>query len=299
MKNYESLLKIYKTQPLNQVFAHFHSNKRFPDGSIDYDEPFRNISRQTVDGPTAWEFHQPRFKEKYNQVAPKLRNYLNYTFMRLLTLDRLRMENGSPEKYFLFSEDDQWVCFNTGLLNKNGTDLVLVFERNPLAVHDKVTPDWMYRACYPVNHDNYRYHFGMRVPHLAHYAEDSRDFVFDLHYSLDKDSFDHLFERAKERSGFADASDEVVRNYLRGAIENLIPKIARNYKTAIPVYYVEEERMQLLLPFVSANGEDLSCFLVQRDDDMQNYTLKTILDLDQAYFGARLITRPDKDWLNP
>lgn len=219
--------------------------------------------------------------------------------MRLLTLDRLSHSQCSDCKYFLFSDDDRWVCFNTGLLNRNGIDLLLVFERNPLANNGKPTPDWMYRACYPSNHESYRYHFGLRVPAIAFYAKDSRDFVFDLNYSLDKDSFDHLFERAKERSGFANASDEVVRNYLRGAIENLIPKIKRNYKTAIPVYYVEEERMQLLLPFVSANGEDLSCFLVQRDDDMQNYTLKTILDLDQAYFGARLITRPDKDWLNP
>ena len=94
------------------------------------------------------------------------------------------------------------------------------------------------------------------------------------------------------------ASDEVVRNYLRGAIENLVPKICRNYKIAIPVYFVEEKRMQLLLPFVSATS-DVSCFLVERDDTNKSYHLKTIYDLDQAYFSARLITRPDRDWLNP
>ena len=90
-----------------------------------------------------------------------------------------------------------------------------------------------------------------------------------------------------------------MRNYLRGAIENLIPKIRRNYKTAIPVYYVAEGRMQLLLPFHSSNGTDISCFLVERDDTSRCYSIKTILDMDQAYFSARLITRPDKEWLNP
>jgi len=109
-----------------------------------------------------------------------------------------------------------------------------------------------------------------------------------------------MFERAKDRSGFpADATDESVRNYLRGAIENLVPKIRRNYKTAIPVYYVEEKRMQLLLPFHSSNGRDVSCFLVERDDTNRVYKIRTILDMDQAYFAARLITRPDKEWLNP
>ena len=42
-----------------------------------------------------------------------------------------------------------------------------------------------------------------------------------------------------------------------------------------------------------------SCFLIDRDDVNHAYRLKTIFDLDQAYFSARLITRPDKDWLNP
>ena len=94
--------------------------------------------------------------------------------------------------------------------------------------------------------------------------------------------------------------DEVVRNYLRGALENLIPKIRRNYKVAIPVFYVEEQRMQLLLPFSSAsNVNEVSCFLVERDDALRTYRIKTIFDLDHAYFSARLITRPDRDWLNP
>ena len=68
---------------------------------------------------------------------------------------------------------------------------------------------------------------------------------------------------------------------------------------AIPMYFVEEQRMQLLLPFHSSNGRDISCFLVERDDQNRCYKIKTILDMDQAYFSARLITRPDKEWLNP
>jgi uncharacterized protein DUF3825 len=57
--------------------------------------------------------------------------------------------------------------------------------------------------------------------------------------------------------------------------------------------------MQLLLPFYSANAAEVSCFLVDRHDPTKSYRLKTIFDLDKAYFSARLITRPDKDWLNP
>jgi hypothetical protein len=165
---------------------------------------------------------------------------------------------------------------------------------------DQVKPDWVYKGCWASGDRGYRDHFGTNVPELAWYSRDSSDFVFDTSCGIEKDVFDHLFERAKDRAGMPNASDEVVRNYLRGAIENLIPKIKRNYKVAIPVWYVEEKRMQLLLPFVSASDvNDISCFLVERDEENQIYKMKTIFDMDQAYYSARLITRPDKEWLNP
>jgi hypothetical protein len=298
MKAYESLFKQYRDQPLQNVFAHVYPVKNLTTGAPDYDGPFKAIASSTVDGYDAWEFHQPRFKTKYaNAAVPKLRNYLNYTFVRLVCL-----EQTAPGRFFRYSDDQQWVCFNTGLQNSHAVDLVAIFQRyKPKEGQPAQTrPDWVFKGCYASNDRQYRDHFGNHAPEIAWYSSDSRDFVFDTSYHLDKDSFDHLFERAKERSGLSNASDEVVRNYLRGAIENLVPKIRRNYKVAIPVYYVEEKRMQLLLPFVSAsNSNDVSCFLVERDDVQKSYHLKTIFDLDQAYFSARLITRPDREWLDP
>lgn len=300
MKVYESLFKQYRDQPLQSVFAHFYPHKSSSlSEPPDYNAPFTAISRLTMDGVDAWEFQQERFKAKYSSSAvPKLRNYLNYTFVRLVAL-----EQGEPGRYFQLSRDGEWICFNTGLQNTHAVDLFATFQKyapREGGRSDNVRPDWVYKGCYALNDVQYRNHFGNAGPEIAWYSTDSRDFVFDTSYSLDKDSFDHLFERAKERSGLANLSDEVVRNYLRGAIENLIPKIRRNYKVAIPVYYVEEKRMQLLLPFFSAsNANEISCFLVERDDLHRSYHLKTIFDLDQAYFSARLITRPDRDWLNP
>ncbi len=301
MKAYESLFKNYKEQSLGGVFAHFYPVRDAGSADPDYDAPFKAIANSTVDGYDAWTFHQPRFQTKYqNKTAvPKLKNYLNYTFIRLVGLEQL-----DPGRHFLTTQDGEWTSFNTGLQNGYGVDLLMVFQkyqpRGNASSSQEVRPDWVYKACYATNDRQYRNLFGNSVPEIAWYSHDSRDFVFDTTYSLDKEAFDHLFDRAKERAGLPNATDEVVRNYLRGAIENLVPKIRRNYKVAIPVYYVEEMRMQLLLPFVSAsNADDVSCFLVERDDTHKSYRLKTIFDLDQAYFSARLITRPDKEWLNP
>ncbi len=300
MKEYGSLFRLYKTQPTDQIFAHFYPTKE-GGKATDYDGPFKEIAKQSFDGHDSWTFQQERFRKKHSySEVPKLRNYLNYTFVRLVTL-----EQESPGKHFLHAENGQWTCFNTGLQNSFGADLLATFQRyipkTGSCSYSELRPDWVYKGCHTPTEKRYRDLFRGKIPELAWYSRDSRDYVFDISYQLDKEAFDHLFERAKERAGLPNVPDEVVRNYLRGAIENLVPKITRNYKVAIPVYYVEEKRMQLLLPFVSASGDpnDCSCFLVERDDDQRCYRLKTIFDLDQAYFSARLITRPDKEWLNP
>jgi hypothetical protein len=292
MKDYESLYKLHPKQSLDVVFSHF-----YPIGG-DYDEPFKLVARQTIDGIDAWHFHQDRFKSKYpNTAVPKLKNYLNYTFNRLLDLEKC-----SHGEYFFVSGDGDWISFNTGLQNIHGADLMAIYQKYILrdGTSEKIFPDWVFKGCYPANDWHYRDHFGADAPKIAWYSTDSRDYVFDASYRLERDGFDHLFDRAKGRAGMPFAADEAIRNYLRGALENLVPKIKRNYKVAIPVFYVVEKRMQLLLPFASASDpNDISCFVIDRNDAARSYQLKTILDLDQAYFSARLITRPDKEWLNP
>jgi hypothetical protein len=267
-------------------------------GTPDFDAPFTALAEKTFDGKTGWYFTSERFESRYRNKPPKLRNYLNYTFLRLRDL-----EIESPGTYFACSADAQWVCFNTGLQDRHSSDLHAIFEKyrpNPKFEMQKPAADWVYKGTATSREEAYHRHFGRALPELAWYSVDSRDFIYNVQYALDTDVFDHMFERAKERSGFGpDATDESVRNYLRGALENLLPKIKRNYKTAIPMYYIEEKRMQLLLPFMSSNGRDMACFLVDRDDANRCYHIKTILDIDKAYFAARLLTRPDKEWLNP
>jgi len=299
LENYTSLFRLYKEQPAASVFAHFYPPKR-DDAPPDFDAPFKAIANATLDGFESWTFQQERFRRKHSSSeVPKLKNYLNYTFVRLVLL-----ELQSPGDHFLVTVDDDWICFNTGLQNPFGADLLAVFQRfKPKPDGGRPTegfPGRVYKGLWTPTDRRYRELFGAKIPKLAWYSKESRDFVFDTSYTLDREAFDHLLERARERAGLPNASDEGIRNYLRGSIENLVPKIARNYKVAIPVYYVEEQRMQMLLPFISASDpNDVSCFLVERNDAHKCYILKTIFDLDQAYFSARLITRPDRDWLNP
>lgn len=58
--------------------------------------------------------------------------------------------------------------------------------------------------------------------------------------------------------------------------------------------------MQLLLPLNLTDDNNADVALVIDKDKQRNiYRATTILTMDLAYIDARLITRPDREWLNP
>lgn len=81
---------------------------------------------------------------------------------------------------------------------------------------------------------------------------------------------------------------------LSGAIEDSKRRVKRNYKTAIPQYY--KGNLQLLLPLclTSKNKADLA-LVVDKDNGV--YRASTCLTLDMAINNARLIAKPDDEWL--
>ena len=73
-----------------------------------------------------------------------------------------------------------------------------------------------------------------------------------------------------------------------------------NYKTAIPIYYPRTNSISLLLPLCLTNEENVAdVALVIEKLNNGNYQGQTILTLDMAYQDARLICRPNSEWLTP
>lgn len=73
-------------------------------------------------------------------------------------------------------------------------------------------------------------------------------------------------------------------------------KVSTNYKLAIPQYY--EGKIQLLLPLClgTDNGKpDLALAVTKLETCYQGHTCLT---LDMAYNNARLIAKPESNWLS-
>ena len=86
--------------------------------------------------------------------------------------------------------------------------------------------------------------------------------------------------------------------HLNGAIEVAKKRASWNYRTAIPHYFPTLKELQFLLPLCLLLDNQVDAALsVQKTDT--GYLGNTVLPLDWAYKSARLVCRPDSDWLAP
>ena len=88
-----------------------------------------------------------------------------------------------------------------------------------------------------------------------------------------------------------------IKNRFSDSLDLALKRVEWNFKTAIPMYYPSNNKMSLLLPLSLLDDDVIDLALVTERTKSGNYLGHTILPLDWAYSNARLITRPDSDWL--
>lgn len=104
----------------------------------------------------------------------------------------------------------------------------------------------------------------------------------------------------KELGDILEDDDRLFRRVparLNEAVETAKKRVRWNFKTAIPSYYPRGNTMSLLLPICLMDDEVADAALVVQLMPSGNYQGQTILTMRQAYTNARLICRPDSDWL--
>jgi len=84
----------------------------------------------------------------------------------------------------------------------------------------------------------------------------------------------------------------------RNAVRKAVIRASWNYRTAIPVYFPSNNKMSILLPLSFGGAINAEVALVlERNSVSQRYTAPTILRLPMAYSNARLVCKPESDWL--
>lgn len=138
-------------------------------------------------------------------------------------------------------------------------------------------------------------------PRAARYFDRPAELIYDPDLELIP-NLDHILDENVDRYP-ADLPDNSHKRriMLQGAVAEGAKRAQMNYKVAVPQFYFGHEgsepgRIQLLLPlsFNDPSRADLA-LVVERAE--QSYRAFTVLPLDRAYNNARLIAKPETDWL--
>lgn len=239
--------------------------------------------------PEDWSFKYERAGD--GRDYPILHSYLVYTFARL----KAQSAAGDRSILEIHHGDRDYACFDTGLATPEQQHIYALFHAN---LTPEVTP-WYLRGFYTKSDREFHAIFGSeQLPELAEYFDEPAALIYDRRKELKLD-YEHILRDNLDR--FPDVLQDrpaLARNALMGAESQIRDRVYRNYKAAIPQYYAG--RIQLLLPLcLQEDGKADLALVVELDPDGRTYRGTTVLTLDMAYSNARLLARPDRDWLRP
>lgn len=272
--------------------------------------------------PEPWDFDVP---DGQRPTFAILRNYLSYTFYKL-----------RQEGEVLESESHGIAAFNTGLVGETyepifacfvparaeqkwrfsgfckagaqGQGKALVRAFNPLperARYFRSKQDLLYDPEYPfyIDHDHILIDNIHRLP-LSFLREELRSddealaILDDIESSSSQQNQSELFDDIR-------AIVENNSRLLRGFISHFDDAVALarkraewNYRTTIPTFYPKKDIMCLLLPLDLTEDGIPDVALVMEPMETKAYLGQTILTMEMAYKNARLVCRPDSDWLD-
>ncbi len=248
--------------------------------------------------PEPWDYLNP---DPENRVLPVLSNYLFYTFVRLRKEEKLYNErriavSETEISYRGKKSKTKCACFNTGLTTTYQEEIFAYFVEN----NNKKTkndPSWALKKFCKASDAE------MSVfdkPEWANYFRDMEDLseiLYDttLHHEL---KYDHILKGRQERfpKKLSQLPDSTIKDLLDQGLEKARKRVRRNYKAAVPQYY--NGHIQLLLPLclLSQDKADLALAVEKQD---KRYISRTVLKLEWAYSNARLLAKPDREWLDP
>lgn len=225
---------------------------------------------------------------------PILKSYLNKTCERVVKQGKCKVGKASDGTEYLF--------FNTGLVDVFQNEIFAYFQKNKRYTNNQPwgirIPEWWFLE-FKTDQSYYRKYFN-ESPEIATYFEETevQKLIFDTTLTI-RPNWEHLNKRRiRVDSEEIQKMDEMeFREAIKDSITMAKKRIKRNYKTAIPHFYNND--IQFLVPLCERKnrGKALAAMVIQKSE--QIYEVTTILTLDQAYNNARLLAKPDREWLNP
>ncbi|MBE9079864.1 DUF3825 domain-containing protein [Romeria aff. gracilis LEGE 07310] len=253
---------------------------------------------------------------------PVLKNYLEYTFIRL-----------QYEGKVAVSTNEYYSAFNTGLVDRKYEPIYVLFGQD----RQDHNQNWYLIDCCILGEGREGKTLADQFGPLqkANYFDQPADLFYDSHAGVPQVDWRHIVQDnpnrlplrflqnycphgftpqdvmgmsltalADYKQQFAEALSADPQAYRAivdrcdSALRFALLKTELNYRTAIPYYSPRKNRLQLLLPLSLVSDDTVDCALVvDRSASKSRYIGYTILPLSWAYSNARLVSRLEDPWL--
>lgn len=223
--------------------------------------------------------------EKSDKKDPILYNYIIFTYNRLAELYNKDL---GKVNWIQFEEDKAMI--NTGLQTDDFKRIYMMFKM----ASPKNTYLYYCTGVYPEYAPEVMSFSGK--PLKASYISSLADLLYNPNLPLVANT-KHILadERNIKRLPESLQNNPLLLNTFEGALHIVKMKVEQNYRIAVPQYH--NGHVQLLLPICLQDTETPDLVLVvSRKNNV--YRGNTCLTLDMAYNNARLIARPENNWLS-
>ncbi len=267
------------------AFFPYRGPKNAP-GSVEPAELGRRAWEETLSAlaslaePEEWTGSNPTVRP-----LPILDSFLRYTHRRLVMEDKIAV-----------TADGEYAASNTGLLTPHAEEIFGLYQRNQ---HENAQ-HWFFVGWVAESNRDLLRNFD-EPPQMAEYVTSASELVYDWRREL-KLAYDHILGDNIDRF-----PPEMVKQPLRArqaldsAINLTLRRVRRNHKLVIPQWYPKlgEAGAQFLMSLDLTGDGTADLALVVSAVGDRAYRGHTVLTLDMAYTNARLVARPDSDWLAP
>ena len=228
-----------------------------------------------------WRFYDPT---AYNNELNVIFYYVIHTFDRCYKQERITI-----------SADETAAAFNTGLMSNAGEEICGLFTKSKTYNPSDPRSNYWYLNGFFIESDRRFLSYGVEVPPMATYFEDYNELYFDP----EKDiviNFEHIFKDNRDRlpSELLQMEEGVACQVLNGLLAHTRKKIKRNNRIPVPQFY--NDKVMFLIPLSGFGSEPIVLALEEYENQ---YRANTVLTLNMAYNCARLLTKPESNWLLP
>lgn len=265
--------KMIRTKQTNP--AELPPLKRFAYLGLDYADKLKYLA-ETLAEKENWYYEAPNMdasRRKYGVLF----QYIHHTFARA------EYEN----KIY---QNEAYALMNTGLLTSNGEEIFMFFTKNLIPGRQA----WYFKTFLrESSHDIPEAMRGSLPATVDYFAGQPEKMYFNTSLRI-LTNMDHIidehFDRLPER--IRTYEKDVLKLLFNSAGEIMRKRIARNNRIVVPQYY--NQKIMYLAPLKITD----TLIPLAIEPFEQSYRINTIFTPSMAYCNARLLMRPESNWLS-